>query len=285
MSKRHLIINADDFGSCQAANAAIEHLFSAGFITTTTLMTPCPWAEDAAHRALENKKMVVGLHLTTTAEYDYYKWGPVNRACQSLMDDRGYFYKTAAENLAHATEADMAAELEAQYNWMSLRGLAPEHVDSHMGTVYGLAGPPHLAAALGLCAKHGLNFRLPKTAEGFMANPPPQLQALAAQAAAQAAAIGVGLPDALFTHDGNLGPDDSYEGLKQYYMALVRRCPEGVSELFVHPCIESPELKAINAQWQKRVWEYRLMLDDDFYNCIQGEGIALTTYAQAPFTA
>ena len=55
--KKYLIINADDYGSCFAANEAIERLFDRGAITTTTLMVPCPWAEDAIRRAQRNPRI------------------------------------------------------------------------------------------------------------------------------------------------------------------------------------------------------------------------------------
>jgi predicted glycoside hydrolase/deacetylase ChbG (UPF0249 family) len=278
-----LIINADDYGSCHAANEAIERLFDHGFLTGTTLMPPCPWAQDAADRALQNPRMKVGLHLTTTAEYARYKWGPVDKALASLTDGRGWFYATARESLAVATRADMEKEINAQFDWMAGRGLVPEHIDSHMGTVYGLDGPPHLEAVYRLCAAHGLHFRQPKRAEAFIENPPPALAAMAGKAAQQAAALGIGLPDYLFTHRGSLRPEDRYEDLKSAYLAMIERCPEGVSEMFLHPCIETPELKAIHGQWQKRVWEYELMLDDGVLKFIQRQGITLSAYAQAPF--
>lgn len=285
MSKRYLMINADDFGSCHAANEAIERLFNHGFITSTTLMTPCPWAEDAARRAQENPKINVGLHITTTAEYEWYKWGPVDKSCQSLTDERGYFYSTAQESLAHATAEDMEKEIRAQYAWMESRGVLPTQVDSHMGTVYGLAGPHHMEPVLKLCAEKGLNFRLPKRIELFVQNPPEELAAMAQQVIQAAAAMRVGLPDVIMTCDYDLGEGETYEGFKRFYMGLIEQCPEGITELFVHPCIESPEVKAINGQWQKRVWEYELMRDDEVLKFIQKQGIELTTYAKAPFFA
>ena len=38
---RLLIINADDFGMCHAANAAITRSLTEGVVTSTTLMVPC----------------------------------------------------------------------------------------------------------------------------------------------------------------------------------------------------------------------------------------------------
>ncbi len=72
---------------------------------------------------------------------------------------------------------------------------------------------------------------------------------------------GIHLPNGLFTYDFDVTPGDTYESFRGYYMDMVRRCPAGVSELFVHPCIEAPELKYINAQWKKRVWEYQVIFN------------------------
>lgn len=44
---RLLIINADVFGMCHAANAAITRSLTAGVVTSTTLMVPCVWAPNA----------------------------------------------------------------------------------------------------------------------------------------------------------------------------------------------------------------------------------------------
>ena len=41
---RLLIINADDFGMCHAANAAIARSLTDGVVRSTTLMVPCAWA-------------------------------------------------------------------------------------------------------------------------------------------------------------------------------------------------------------------------------------------------
>lgn len=281
--KRYLIINADDYGLCYASNEAVERLFNEGFISSTTLMTTCPWAEDAAMRALANPRMKVGLHLTTTCEYENYKWGPLSRNSESLVDGKGYFWETAAESLRHANAEDMEREILAQFDWMASRGLSPEHIDSHMGTVYGIAGPPHLEPVFRLCAEHALNFRLPRRPETFFPGLDAATIARVAEVVSIADSMGIGLPVGLFTHDFDPSPEDDYGSFKKYYLSLIERCPEGVSELFLHPCIETPDLKAINRNWQKRVWEYRLMLDDEVLAFIQREGIELGSYSEAPF--
>uniref|UniRef100_UPI00261631C3 ChbG/HpnK family deacetylase n=1 Tax=Microbacterium sp. TaxID=51671 RepID=UPI00261631C3 len=44
---RAIIVNADDFGMCHAANEAIADLLAAGHLDSATVMVPCPWAPEA----------------------------------------------------------------------------------------------------------------------------------------------------------------------------------------------------------------------------------------------
>lgn len=280
---RYLILNADDFGLCPAANEAVERLFAADALSSATLMVPAPCASDGIERAKRNKKMRIGLHITTTCEYDALSFGAVDKTCQSLMQADGSFYQTARENLAHATKEDMLREIDAQYRWMVDRDVPPEHVDSHMATVYGLHGFSCMDAVLSLCSQHNLHFRFPKMPETFSPDVPASLRTVARETAKKAASLGVGLPDGLFTYDFDVKPQDSYEAFRGRYMEMVQRCPEGISELFMHPCIETEQLKQINAQWKKRVWEFQVLLDPVFRECISRENITLTAYGDAPF--
>ena len=279
---RWLIINADDYGLCEASNEAVERLFDAGAITSATLMVPAPKAEDGLRRARANPRMHIGLHITTTCEYDNYRWGPILPEMKSLVAQDGGFYKTACENLAHAHPEEMERELRAQSDWMAQRGLAPEHVDSHMATVYGLHGFSCMDAALHLCHEHGLGFRFPRIPQTFSGTLPEPVLQIMREGIAKAEAWQVNIPNGLFTYDFDVSSDMKYEDFRGAYMDMVRRCPQGVSELFMHPCIETQQLKEINRHWKKRVWEYQVLLDTVFRECIVREGICLTTYAKAP---
>ena len=287
---RYLIINADDFGVCRATNQAIEEAFEGGALSSATLMTPCDSAKDALARAKANPKIRMGLHITTTSEWAR-KWGPILGAenARSLVDENGFFYSSSEAFAAQAQGAELAAEIEAQYQCMLSEGFRPTHADSHMGSVYGIGGPSFMKETLEFCARHDLPFRFPRRLEGVkeifrMASVPPALEAAHAQAVAYADALGVKLIDNISTCSVGFAALTSYETLKNAYREAISRLPEGVSEIFMHPSLGNSPIAEDNPRWQARVWEHRLLLDDELMRHIEKEGFSLTTYNEAPFS-
>ena len=54
---KYLIVNADDFGMCNAANEAVFDLFRSGRLYSSTIMMPCPAAEGGTgHRIYVERK-------------------------------------------------------------------------------------------------------------------------------------------------------------------------------------------------------------------------------------
>ncbi|UJP10076.1 ChbG/HpnK family deacetylase [Microbacterium sp. KUDC0406] len=196
---RAIILNADDFGMCRAANRAITGLLSDGHLDSATLMMPCAWAPAAAAFAASRTDLDVGVHLVLTSEWSGYRWRPLTGIRSSLTDADGYFPRTCLEVEQNATEEEVAAELAAQLEAALAAGIDVTHLDNHMGSVYGLeTGRDFLAQVLPLAARHGLPFRLPR--HGTETEPDAAMQALLAQAAAVADAAGVVIPDRSWTH-------------------------------------------------------------------------------------
>jgi len=288
---RYLIINADDYGVCMETNKAIEHIFNEGTISSTTIMTPCIGAEDGVTRAKANPKIKMGLHITTNAEWtkEYGSWKPVAPAeqTQSLTDENGYFFNNVAAFASQAKGAEVAVEIEAQYQFLLSRGIAPTHADSHMGSVYGLSGVSFMKETLEFCAKHSLPFRFPKNIENVkmltrLETIPAPLAAAHQQAVGYASMLGVKLIDNLLSCLLDYSELTSYEKVRDEYFRILSHLPEGVSELFLHPSAENSPMGKNNPKWQSRVWEYQLLLDDAFKRHIESENITLISYPQIP---
>jgi len=132
---RLLIINADDFGMCNAVNEAIFRTLKAGVVRSTSLMIPCPWALHAMHFLSDNPDIPFGVHLTAIYDAVDYGWGPVTsrEKVSSLIDKTGYFYspERIPAFLAQVELDQLEVEFRAQIEFVLTAKLKPTHLDWH----------------------------------------------------------------------------------------------------------------------------------------------------------
>ena len=121
-------------------------------LTSTTLMAPCPGAEEGARLAREHG-FSVGMHITLTSDFPTMPWGSVapRDKVASLLDEEGHFYHSPQDLYKHGVDGEVELEIRAQYEFITSRGVRVDHVDSHVGTVYGLGGRSFLAPVYRLC--------------------------------------------------------------------------------------------------------------------------------------
>ena len=75
---RIVIPHADDVGMCHGANQAFMETAGQGFVTTGSVMVPCPWFPEIADWASDRDAVDLGVHLTLTSEWQHYRWGPIS---------------------------------------------------------------------------------------------------------------------------------------------------------------------------------------------------------------
>lgn len=287
---RYLIINADDFGMCHAGNMAVMDLFAKGGITSSTIMAPCSWSREAAVWAAQHPEYAVGVHLTTTSEWGNYRWGPVaNGDTSSLRDEDGYFWHESDQFEDHFDLDQVEAEIRAQVEKLKGFGLNPSHLDNHMGSLYGIEGGHFetLQKTFEICAEYGLPFRFPgKFTDEMLSNAmldikidPKLILAVFSQINAFVDELGVPILDYLVPGDWNGPQKDSFANYRDYIFEMYAHFPEGVIETYIHPALESDELKAITGSWERRVWEYNLFADPKTREYITKDlGIKLINY-------
>ncbi len=286
---RYLIINADDFGMCRSANLAVYDLFEKGGITSATIMAPCPWAKEAAIWAKNHPEYAVGLHLTTTSEWGNYRWAPVADNVPSLKDEEGFMWHESDQFAEHADLEDVRKEINAQYDRLAQYGFIPSHFDNHMGSLYGVATGRFelLSLTIEECAKHGqMPFRFPSkfTDEQFgnemldINVPKEAVEALIEPMVQGANAAGVAILDYLMPGDWNGPQSESYENFREYIFEKYRAFPDGIIETYIHPVIETEEIKGICGSWQRRNWEYKLFSDPKTLEFIKSQNIELINY-------
>lgn len=278
LGARAIILNADDFGMCHAANTAIVDLLDAGRIDSATVMVPCSWSPEALAFAASRPDLDIGVHLVLTSEWSRYRWRPLTGTDTSLVDAAGFFPMDVASVEQAASEEDVAVELAAQLQAALDAGVDVTHLDNHMGSVYGLVtGRDFLRPVFELAARHGLPFRLPRSMDGVGEDA--ALQATLDAAAAAADASGVVIIDRLWSHPfpllGEGTPEEeTYEQVRDGFIALLRAVPAGVTEIYLHPMVDDEELRsAVDFSATKRGYELRLLRDPAVLQAIEDEAL------------
>jgi chitin disaccharide deacetylase len=151
-----IVLHQDDVGMCHGANVAFSELSALGSITSGSVMVPCPWFREAAEMAAANKSLDLGVHLTLTAEKEFYRWRPLTSAGKSsgLVDDDGYMWRDVSSVRRNANVDAVALELRAQINFALASGFDVTHLDAHMGATL---APEFCAIYIAL----GVEYRLP----------------------------------------------------------------------------------------------------------------------------
>jgi len=129
---QRIIINADDFGVCEAVNEAVAQAHTKGVLTSATIMTNMPAAEHALGLVRTMPRLGVGVHLNLTEGRPVSK----DHSVRSLLDADGCFHHRPSKlALLSMTAAEIrnavTRELGAQIRWLIDRGLKPTHLDSH----------------------------------------------------------------------------------------------------------------------------------------------------------
>ena len=280
---KYLILNADDYGLCKAANDAVEELFQNGKIKSSTIMMPCKSAEDAVKFAIDNPQYAIGVHLTMTSEWNDYRWKPLSGG-KSLMDEQGFMWHDSRQVGKNADLAELEAEIRAQVDKAHALGMKPSHLDNHMGSLYGhyTLRFELLKMTLRVCGDYGYAFRMFTNTDKRLCPagvPYPAFSVLKYLSKHWGKKYNVIMPDYLLFPDWNADlKDNGYEHYRETILKIWTDIPDGVTETFIHPCKEDDELKTIMGSWQYRVWEYNVINDPETHKYLKEHGVELISY-------
>jgi predicted glycoside hydrolase/deacetylase ChbG (UPF0249 family) len=252
-----LIINCDDLGSTRSANVAVYEALRDGVATSATLMVPCPWARDAASMYRGED---VGVHLTLNAEWELYRWGPITHS-PSLLDGDGGFPRTQLDVWEHADLDEVRKECRAQIERAIYWGFDVSHLDSHMGTMQLRAD--FFDVYLELAVDFDLPLRMAGASGERMIGFP--YRRVADEA-------GVLFPDHfIYT---SVGSRRSIE------RALFDLRP-GITEIYVHPAIDTDELRVSHPDWANRVEDHAYVTrDPSLRDLVERAGASLIGYRE-----
>lgn len=253
---RLLIVNCDDFGSSHSANIATVRGMSQGIATSASLMVPCPWAREAAHMS---EGLPLGIHLTLTSEHKGYRWRPLTGGA-SLRDHDGFFPSTARKVLEQATAAYIIAECTAQVKAALAWGVDVSHLDVHMDVLF--KSIDLFDIYLSLASDFDLPVRLPSEST---------IESQGIPFRTQAHSRGILSSEHLIYAWPRLTRDVLFE--------VIPGLPTGVSEIFVHPVLDSLELQGYDdANADIRMHDAECLIDSGIMNLLKSHGIKLVNY-------
>lgn len=257
---RLLILNADDFGMCNAVNEAIIGVLKAGLVLSTTVMAPCPWALHAMDFLFDNPEYSFGVHLTAVSDFASYRWRPLlpKEKVPSLLDSLGYFHSfdQMLVRIPYISLSELETEFRTQIRALIPAGRRPTHLDWHALRIH---KRPEVGDLLfRLAREFGLALRVRGQT---------MIDSLQAQ--------GFATNDYDFLDSYLLEP----EGKREQYIKLLRELPEGLSEWAIHPGLDHPELLALEpAGRHERQRDYDFWTSLEAKEIIEQEGIILLDY-------
>ncbi len=157
ISRKRLVVNADDFGFTPDVNRGIVAAHREGILTATTLMANGAAFDDAVRLARETPALDIGCHLVLISG-------------RSLVPPYAPLPASVAELLRALAARRMRLydELAAQVRKILAAGVKPTHLDTHKHTHL---APPVLDAVARIAEEFGIRwvrrpFDFPLTARG-----------------------------------------------------------------------------------------------------------------------
>ncbi len=272
--KKRLIVHADDAGMCHSVNAATMEAMTKGLVSSCSVMMPCSWVQEFAGWAKAHPEKDIGIHLTLTSEWKYYRWrtvAPVDRV-KGLIDQEGYIWRDVRSTAASASAAEVETELRAQIERAKEYGIRFTHLDSHMGTLF--ARPDYFEIYTKLAREYGVPCMLPKANEANAADL--KGYPITPEMLKQKEAAGMKMLDRLATGVPGRGVADRRES----YRKFIAELKPGVTKLIIHLAKDDAEIRAVTGSWEYRWGDFQFWTSDEAKELLEKHGVELYTYRQ-----
>jgi predicted glycoside hydrolase/deacetylase ChbG (UPF0249 family) len=257
-----------------ASVEAFADLWGAGIISSGAVMVPCPWFLKAVEFARANPQADLGVHITLTSEWKTYRWGPISTRDprSGMIDEEGFFYPRARLAGEHGEPEYVLREMECQVQRAIDLGMAPTHMDTHMGAV---AHEKFIRGYLQTALRHRLPpmiFRMNEA--GWMARGlDAKTAAMAVMLAQMVESAGLPLLDHLVTLELDQ-PENRLDQAKSAFAALE----PGITHFIIHPSKDLPELREITPDWRARVADYETFMNEELAAFLRSIGVNVIGY-------
>ncbi len=225
---RLLVIHADDLGMSHSVNRATFEGFENRWITSASILVPCPWFPEVARWARTHPAADLGIHLALNSEWTGFRWGPLSPrdAVSSLLDPDGYFPLLETDVVTRAQPAEIERELRAQIDRARAAGVTLTHVDSHMATLF--RTPEFFEVYRRVGSAYGL---------------PVLIERLGNRGGEQSAWATAAQPDALVDRVLSIPQGTARADWPQAYEKMLAPLTPGVYQLIVHLGYDDEEMR------------------------------------------
>lgn len=271
---KRLIVHADDAGMCHSVNMATREALEKGIVSSASVMMPCPWVQEFCDWAKANPTRDLGLHLTLTSEWRYYRWRPVASIdkVRGLLDAEGYMWRDVRSSATNSNPSEVEIELRAQIERAKSYGLKFTHFDTHMGTLY--ARQDFFEVYTRLAKEYGVPCMLPKPGgvnEAELKTYPITLDSLRDKQRQ-----GFAMLDRLVTGVPGRNPAERRESYKTFLANLQ----PGVTKLIIHLAKDDVEIRAVTNAWEYRWADFLFWTSNEAKDLLAQHNIELYTYRQ-----
>jgi predicted glycoside hydrolase/deacetylase ChbG (UPF0249 family) len=234
-SARLLVIHADDLGMDHSVNRAILEALEKGWITSASILVPCPWFPEVVRWAKEHPNADLGIHLALTSEWTDFRWGPVSGPNQvpSLLDGNGYLPLDTPAVVQNAKVPEVEYELRAQIDRALKAGIPATHLDMHMVVMVSSG------ELFGVYRKLRDEYKLPILLEPSGTHGPPARISVPADEIAMQRVI-------------TMEPGVAEKDWLEWYKKQLAPLPPGVYQVIVHLAHDDEEMRG--ATWDHPDW-------------------------------
>jgi predicted glycoside hydrolase/deacetylase ChbG (UPF0249 family) len=268
---RILIPHIDDVGVCHGANRAFVELAGQGFVTTASVMVPCPWFPETVDLMHEQPELDLGVHLTLNSESRACRWRPISTTApkSGLMDSDGFMWPDVPSVRRHADRRAVETEMRAQIEAALAARLDITHLDTHMGAA---AAPEFVETYLELGREYRLPVLLPERIESYVSvlDMGPVDTELYPRLLAETSAAAMPVIDVFA-----MGLAMRHLGCEEAFRQMVEQAPPGVTYVSLH-CSTPGDVERLHpndAEW--RIAEYELFEQPDFLEWVARQDTVL----------
>jgi predicted glycoside hydrolase/deacetylase ChbG (UPF0249 family) len=264
-NSRLLIIHADDLGMSHSVNRATFEALEKGWITSSSILVPCPWFPEVVRFAQTHPQADLGIHLALNSEWTDYRWFPLSPRDKvpTLIDAQGYMPKDETTVAQRAKPAEVALELQAQIDRALNSGIRLSHLDTHMTALVGSLDLFRTYQSM------GQKYHLPILVGDYRA-PAGASLAMSESLVQQVIGIDPGIPASDWVN---------------WYERTLAALPPGVYELIVHLAYDDEEMRG--ATWDHPDWgsawrqsDFDMVKSSEFQKFLRDQAFILVTWRE-----